>query len=433
MSHAQLIPIRSSASQPTLLDDRTSFVIGSSDDADLRISEPGIAAHHCVLELREDRWLLVASEPAVRVNGHGVAGVTRLFDRDVLAISATLQWEFVSGERRTAERPVPAIMTQTPKPRSSDGFERPRRRIPWRAIQTLTFAVVLIAIAFFLKRFGEQPPQGDATLLSDQQALQFDSLLVVAYDHLERGNALLELGVGDDAAQEFARGINTLALSEFRNHATVKPRILALESSVAAMYRERRLAVPDAYASATSTMAAETIRTAALTREQFEHAFDLVSGAFRLRFGKPIVVVGRDHAEHLTLYGHGGALDLRSMTMTTDQVAFVIAQCRNYGIRVKDFSQDSILRRQVRAAIKAGVPERAGTGLHLHIDRFADRRDRWTIGARDERRPVRYTNRNLSRVTPDSVNSAPSSSSRGSPRSSVSLSTDVPLRLESMM
>jgi hypothetical protein len=46
---------------------------------------------------------------------------------------------------------------------------------------------------------------------------------------------------------------------------------------------------------------------------------------------------------------------------------------------VKDFSADSVLQRQINSAIKAGLADRAGTGLHLHVDRFANRRDAFTI------------------------------------------------------
>ncbi|MEQ1692036.1 MAG: FHA domain-containing protein [Gemmatimonas sp.] len=427
MIDARLEPVPPTLGEGVALTDRVQCIIGSADTADLRIDDSGIRAHHCVLEYRNERWLITENDPSVLVNGHTLAGPTRLFDRDVLAISVTQQWEFVSGERRTVELPIPGARHMPRKRRTTDGFELPERPFPWKVVGIVTTACVLASVAVYAVWYGQRATPDMETMLSDRQAVQFDSLLVAAYDHLERGNSLLELGIQDDAAQEFARGINTLALSDLRNHPQVKPRIQALESSVAAMYRERRIAVPDAYVGARSPIAADKIRAAVLSREQFAHAFDLVSGAFRLRFGEAIVVVGRDHAEHLTLYGEGGALDLRSMTMSLTQVAFVIAQCRSYGIRVKDFSQDSILRRQVAAAIRAGLPERAGTGLHLHIDRFADRRDRWTIALRDLQ-----TSRNLSRVTPDSVNSDPSSSRRGSPRSSASSSTVVPFKLESM-
>jgi hypothetical protein len=292
-------------------------------------------------------------------------------------------------------------------------------------------ALVLVVTGIVVWRVGPQRAETALAVLSDAQAARFDSLLVVAYDHLERGNSLLELGITNEAASEFARGINTLALSDLRNHPQVKPRIMALESSVASIYRARQLTVPDAYAGARTAISADKMRTAVLSTQQFAHAFELVSSGYRLRFRQTIVVVGRDHPEHLALYGPGGALDLRSMFMSPEQIAWVITQCRSYGIRVKDFSQDSILRLQVQAAIRAGLAERAGTGLHLHIDRFADRRDRWTIGALPTT-PRGQTSRNLSLAMPATDTSSPSSRRTGSPRSSSSSFTYVPLSDESM-
>jgi hypothetical protein len=56
-----------------------------------------------------------------------------------------------------------------------------------------------------------------------------------------------------------------------------------------------------------------------------------------------------------------------------------VAALREEGIRVKDFSDDAILQAQIRSARAAGLADRAGTGLHLHVDRFPNRRDRWTV------------------------------------------------------
>ncbi len=439
MSDAHLDPLGETGSERVVLNTARPFVIGSASEADLLVAEPGVEARHCVLEFQGQRWVIVEAASSVLVNGAPLGGATLLFDRDRLAISVSAQWEFVSGEARTAELPVVNSAhraTQMHKRHRNEAFAAAGAARPWRVYGVVAAAGVCVLLAFVAIWYARHTTADTSGILTDQQAVRFDSLLIVAYDHLERGNSLLELGIQDDAAQEFARGINTLALSELRNHPQVKPRIEALESSVAAIYRERRLAVPDAYAGARSTLSPEKLRTATLSRDQFAHAFDLVSAAFRLRYHDAIIVVGRDHAEHLALYGPGGALDLRSMSMSAEQVAYVIAQCRSYGIRVKDFSQDSILQRQIKAAFSAGVGERAGTGLHLHIDRFADRRDQWTIGALPERSRsdwlLRQTSRNLRRVTPESVNSEPSWSSRGSPRSNGSSSTDVPLRLESI-
>ncbi len=104
-----------------------------------------------------------------------------------------------------------------------------------------------------------------------------------------------------------------------------------------------------------------------------------MQAAFAARYGRTIAVTGRDHAEHVALYGAGGAGDLRVRDLTREQVAFAIGALRGAGIRVKDFSTDAVLRAQVAAAVRAGVGERGGTGLHLHADRFLDRVDRWTV------------------------------------------------------
>jgi hypothetical protein len=116
-----------------------------------------------------------------------------------------------------------------------------------------------------------------------------------------------------------------------------------------------------------------------LSVQEFAAGFAAVRAAFAERYRANLIVTGSDHPEHLSLYGPGGALDLRSSTLQPDQVQFVVDAARTQGIRVKDFSQDSVLRVQIAAAIKAGVSNRAGTGLHLHIDRFANRRDRFTV------------------------------------------------------
>jgi hypothetical protein len=242
--------------------------------------------------------------------------------------------------------------------------------------------VILVLAAIGAIWFGLFRADQARGVLSDEQGLEVDSLLSVASDHDERGNTLLELGLSDVAAEEFARGVNTLALSSYRNNPVLRPRIEALEASVAAIYRNRKLTVPPKYANARATLPPDKLRQASLSVDQFTTAFAAVAAGFEARFGSAIAVTGRDHAEHLALYGAGGALDIRSRTMTPDQIGFVVAECRSRGIRVKDFSQDSILQRQIAAATRAGLLDRAGTGLHLHIDRFANRRDHWTVSLR---------------------------------------------------
>ncbi len=429
MVSASLRPVIPTEGDAISITGRARLVMGSDASCDAYLEGDGIAARHVVLEQADGRWFIADGVAALRVNGMLVSGPTRLFDRDVIELTPQHRWEFVSGETRTRELPLQSAVPAPPRRRRNVDFKKPDRPFAWKALSMFGVACVLFGAAYAVIRYGPRTSDSALSVLSDQQAARLDSLLIVAYDHLERANSLLELGIADEAAQEFARGINTLALSPLRNHPQVKPRIAALENSVATIYRSHRLAVPDAYVNARAGTSADQMRAASLTREQFAYTFDLVSAAFRLRYHTNIIVVGRDHPEHLALYGPGGALDLRSKIMTNEQVAFVVTQCHTYGIRVKDFSQDSILQRQVHAAINAGLSDRAGTGLHLHIDRFADRRDRWTIGALPFRT---QTSKNLSRAIPATESSSPSSIKYGSPRSTISSLRYVPLSDESI-
>ena len=378
-----LMPIAPTRGAPLALGAASPAWIGSAPDSALQLFLPGIAARHVALTEREDGWWLVAGQGATTLNDQPFAGSARLADGDVIQVAPGYRYRFDAGVEEPMPVAAPAGAPRPPKrrrkPRPLPG---PRRARPVGLLVTIAVAVVLVlgalgAIWFGLFRAGKA-----GGVLSDDQGIEVDSLLVVAYDHVERGNTLLELGLASVAAEEFARAVNTLALSSYRDNPVVRPRIEALEASVAAIYRNRKLTVPPKYASARTTLPPDKLRQASLSADQFAAAFAAVAAGFETRFGSAIAVTGRDHAEHLTLYGAGGALDLRSRTMSPEQVSFVVAECRARGIRVKDFSQDSILQRQIAAATRAGLLDRAGTGLHLHIDRFANRRDHWTVSLR---------------------------------------------------
>ncbi len=394
MPTPSLIPVAPTRGVPIALD-RSPAWIGSAPDATLQLFLPGVAERHVALTEREDGWWLTPGRGAASLNGVPLAHTERLADGDVIEVAPGYRYRFGSGE--AAETPPAAPAPPAPRRRKrASRLPGPRRRRPVALIIVASLAVLLVAGAIAAIGFGLFRADRTGGVLTDEQGREVDSLMVAAYDHVERGNTLLELGLADVAAGEFARGVNTLALSRYRDHPAIKPRIEALEASVAAIYRNRRLTVPPAYASARATLAPDRLRQASLTPEQFAAAFAEVSAGFEQRFGSGIEVTGRDHAEHLSLYGAGGALDLRSRTMTPEEVAFVVAECRSRGIRVKDFSQDTILRRQIAAATRAGLLDRAGTGLHLHIDRFANRRDRWTVGLHlEELEPAHSRDREL--------------------------------------
>jgi hypothetical protein len=331
-----------------------------------------------IVERAEDGWWLRPTGTGVELNGSRLAERVRLRDRDQILVSAGLHYEFVSGEKRTRRMLSAADMIARPRKRASGRLAGPERHTPWGVIAAVVVAIALVGGAAYTAWYGAYRASTSIAVLNDRQAAEFDSLLVVAYDHVERGGTLLELGLGDGAADEFAQAINTLALSGLRNHPQVKPRIEAIEATVASIYRERSLAVPGNYARATSPLTPDQLKTASLTADEFAGKFGLMQATFEARFGHEIVVSGRDHAEHVILYGKGGAIDVSIKGMTREEVDWIIGQAHAYHIRIKDFSQDSILRRQVARAVQAGLLFEAGTGLHLHMDRFANKHDRWT-------------------------------------------------------
>jgi hypothetical protein len=374
------MPIAPTRGAPLALGAASPAWIGSAPDSALQLFLPGIAERHVAVTEREDGWWLVAGHGTTTLNGQPLAGSARLADGDVIEVAPGYRYRFGGGVDVPEPAPDSPAATRAPKrrkqPRRLPGARRAR---PVGLIVTIVAAVVLVLGAAGAILFGLFRADKAGGVLSDEQGIEVDSLLVVAYDHVERGNTLLELGLTEVAGEEFARGVNTLALSSYRDNPVIRPRIEALEASVAAIYRNRKLTVPPKYANARATLPPDKLRQASLSVEQFAAAFAAVEAGFEGRFGTAIAVTGRDHPEHLTLYGAGGALDLRSRTMSPEQVGFVVAECRARGIRVKDFSQDSILQRQIAAATRAGLLDRAGTGLHLHIDRFANRRDHWTV------------------------------------------------------
>ena len=152
-----------------------------------------------------------------------------------------------------------------------------------------------------------------------------------------------------------------------------------LEAAIAVVYREKRIAVPPRYQAARPPRASTAaLPRGALTPEQFAAAVEEAQQVFQARFGRRVIVTGRDHGEHMLLYGAGGALDMRVRDLTRAQLVFFMDELRRRGVRVKDFSDDRVLQAQIESARRRNRPDLMGTGLHLHIDRFANRWDRWT-------------------------------------------------------
>ena len=384
----RLVPVAPTQGTPRSIA-LTPFWIGSSPDSALPLQLPGVAARHAAVMEREDGFYLspVANVyPAPLLNGRAVTGLTRMQNGDVIQIVQGVEWRLETGEplpvaAAEAEEgdafvPVAGRSGKKKKRKARrSGGGRGRSMAVWGAVLALVALVVVAGVVVYRGATSES----QVTPLSDTDAALFDSLLLVSYDHMERGSTLLDMGLSDQALQEFARSTNVVETSRLRDNPWVKPRIAALEATIGEIYRTRSINVPAQYRNAKATVSTASALKAQLSAADFAARFGAMETRFVARFHRDVVVTGRDHAEHLSLYGKGGAIDMRVNDLSREQVQWIVANCRAAGIRVKDFSTDSVLQAQIQSAIKAGLADRAGTGVHLHVDRFADRRDRFTV------------------------------------------------------
>ncbi|MEZ4455794.1 MAG: hypothetical protein R2882_04455 [Gemmatimonadales bacterium] len=99
-----------------------------------------------------------------------------------------------------------------------------------------------------------------------------------------------------------------------------------------------------------------------------------VGVALRSTFNDTIVVTGRDHPEHVSLYGRGSAIvpgpEPHRDGDVTGGTSFLKGRRPGQGLLDRRRAPGA----QIAAARARGWNDRAGTGLHLHIDRFRDRR-----------------------------------------------------------
>lgn len=368
---------------------QTPFWIGAARDSALPVFLPGVAARHVALVEREDGFWVTpvrAVEPRPELNGVALLDPVRLRHGDVLRVAPGAAFRF--EHPRPAAAPVRPTRAAPPPPPAVP--PPPRARGKAKRVRSFRIRGTHVAIALSLLLLAgagtvfvlalRRPPAVQP--LSEADAREYDRLVALSYEHMERGATLLDLGIPDEALREFARAVRVLETSRLRENAWIRPQIATLERTIAAIYREKRVAVPAGYRDAPRAAAAPPPRPAlgsSLSAPEFARRFEAVQGRFQARFGRRIVVTGRDHAEHLSLYGTGGAMDLRVRDLSREQIEFAVQALRAEGIRVKDFSTDAVLQAQVASARRAGLADRAGTGLHLHIDRFVSRRDRWTV------------------------------------------------------
>jgi len=359
--------------------------IGSGSGAGLRVLHPSVADRHAgIVERADGFWIYTAqgATPPPTVNGAPLDGEQLLRDGDRIALAPGVVFEFDTGEVRPEPPPPPRLRRVRKRVRKRRPRSRRPRRVDGRSLGAkigiaAAILLVLAGVTFVVVALTRDPAPRP---LTQEQGIIFDSLMSVAYDHIETGTALLNLGASSEALEEFARAVTTLETSSLRDDPWVLGRVAELEGAIAGLYRYRQREVPDAYRDAKSGPTTLSRDVAfQMSVKDFAERVEELQVRFETRFGRRIVVTGEDHPEHVSLYGKGGALDLRVKDLTSEQVDFAVQQARSLGIRVKDFSDNRVLQRQVASAQRAGLDDRAGTGLHLHIDRMVSRRDAYTV------------------------------------------------------
>ncbi|HEY8062212.1 MAG TPA: FHA domain-containing protein, partial [Gemmatimonadales bacterium] len=171
------------------------MTIGTDPASKIPIDAPGVAPHHAVVEQRDRCWWLRAVDGAVALNGAPLGSPAQLRDRDQIRIGEAYL-EFASGERRT-QRMIAADMAAPPRRPRYGRLPRPPRNVPVAAIGSIVLAAILVLGGAWVIWYGAFRATSAIVTLNDRQATELDSLLTVAYDHVERGGTLLELGLGD--------------------------------------------------------------------------------------------------------------------------------------------------------------------------------------------------------------------------------------------
>ena len=367
------------------------FWIGQQADCAVRVHHPGVLSRHVALIERGDGfWVRPAPGAEAQLNGVALTEARALADGDQLLLAPGLEFRFSLGVDPAIGASAPSVQVEARAAAVPPPSRRPSRQLgkrrrgssnligAKRLVPLLLLGVVALGAVWAIQR-GLAGPEPIAAPLSEEDAELFQELMVDASERMERATALLEMGLADAALAEFARAVNSLETSHLGTNPWLRPRIEAVEAAVGEIYRSRRLEVPAGYANATSSLSMASLFRAEIDSAEFTRRVEFAAEQFRDRFGKDFVVTGRDHPEHVALYGRNGALDIRTRDLTDAEIGFMVETFRTLGIRVKDFSDDQVLAEQVRRAHAAGLSDRAGTGLHLHIDRFASRRDRYTV------------------------------------------------------
>ena len=310
----RLVPVAPTQGAPISIA-LTPFWIGSAPNSALTLQLPGVAPRHVALMEREDGFYLspVANvSPAPLLNGRVATGLTRMKNGDVIEVVPGSVWRLETGEplpisEEEQDEGFVGVAPRSGKKRRSAQMASASAVTGGRYTHWVAVSVRQAGAAYRCRDRGYTGAthESQVTPLSDNDAALFDSLLLVSYDHMERGSTLLDLGLSDQALQEFARSTNVVETSRLRDNPWVKPRIAALEATIGEIYRTRSINVPSQYKNAKATVNMASSLKAQLSAADFATRFAAMQTRFASQFHREVVVTGRDHPEHLSLYGQG--------------------------------------------------------------------------------------------------------------------------------
>ena len=305
----KLVPVAPTQGVPVSIA-LTPFWIGSAPGSALQLQLPRVAPRHVAVMEREDGFYLspvAGVSPGADVEWPRRVGADahaeRRCDRGRArrGVAAGDGRAVAGGGGGDAADAFVPVAGRSGKKRKKKEMQRGsgggRGRTIALGFGVLALAALLVVAGVVVYRGATHESQ--VTPLSDNDAALFDSLLLVSYEHMERGSTLLDLGLSDQALQEFARSTNVIETSRLRDNPWVKPRIAALEATVGEIYRTRSINVPSQYRNAKATVSTASSLKAQLSAADFATRFLAMETRFSSQFHRQVVVTGRDHPEHL--------------------------------------------------------------------------------------------------------------------------------------
>jgi len=382
-----LVPIVPTAG-PKVPVSATPFWIGSGTEVGLHLSVTEVAERHVAVMRNEDGYWLNPErgvKPQPLLNGVHLTNTARLRDGDHVQVVPGIIYEFVTGEPRahTSEKSAEREITRGGPGRNGErntsltrGHVEPRRRVgAWLGVLALLLALgggITILVEHYSFRNGDLIP------LPAAEAVRMAELVDQGAMRIERGATLLDLGQPKAAQQQFVVATSLIDESDLRLSPWARARDQALEVAAADVYRSRRLEVPVIFANAVRNNALPArMLPQGMTTQEFARRLDMVLHQFASQTQRDVHVLGRDTPLHVALFGAGSAADLQVSDLTESQRRDLMTACRAQGLRVRDFSADSLAgparedNDEKDSDSTAVAPPATTGGGHLHVDRYA--------------------------------------------------------------